>query len=385
MEQKIDILNFDRAELLSELSTRIGAEKFRSSQIFQWLYRERVTDFSLMTNVSKTSRDQLSEIYQIYRPKIYTVQLSRDGTRKYLLEMKDGSKVETVLIRQPKRYTLCVSSQVGCAIGCKFCRTGLMGLKRHLETAEIIGQVLTVLDDVHRMQQDPSTPAMPEFFSNIVFMGMGEPLHNFDNVTRAVRILNDDLGINISQRKITVSTSGIVPSIEKFFEQKTPASLAISLNATTDESRTSLIPINKKWPLDMLLGALRNADLGPNKRITMEYVMLAGVNDTEQDLRRLPRILHGIPSKINLIPYNNNSGLGFFAPEEKWVYYWQDQLLQMGMNATVRWSKGMDISAACGQLATESSKKDMSEVIQEMTMASFASADERALPPENIN
>ena len=193
-----------------------------------------------------------------------------------------------------------------------------------------------------------------ETFQNIVFMGMGEPLHNKNNVIMAVKILNDELGLNFSGRKITVSTSGLVPAIVDFGNSEARANLAISLNATTDEIRESIMPINKRWPLKDLLGALRNYPLKPGRRITMEYVMLAGVNDSEEDLNRLPILLKGIPAKINLIPYNANTGLGFSPPATDKIYYWQKRLLAMGMNSTIRWSKGEDISAACGQLATES-------------------------------
>jgi 23S rRNA (adenine2503-C2)-methyltransferase len=340
-----DILDFDREELAKDLFENFGLESFRSRQLVSWLYRRRLKSFEAMTDIAKGVREQLASRYIISRPRVFSVQQSVDGTRKYLFDLEDGSQVESVLIAQPTRHTLCVSSQVGCAIGCKFCRTGLMGLKRHLRTAEIIGQVLAVLDDDEA-----------EDFSNIVFMGMGEPFHNIDNVIRAVKILNDPLGLDFSSRKITVSTSGLVPAIEKFGASEAGANLAVSLNATTDEVRTSIIPINKKWPIQNLLNTLKDYPLKRGKRITIEYVMLKGVNDTEEDLRRLPKLLRGIPSKVNLIPYNENAGLGYYAPSEKWVHYWQKSLLGMGMNSTIRWSKGVDIDAACGQLATKAIK-----------------------------
>jgi 23S rRNA (adenine2503-C2)-methyltransferase len=359
MTAKIDILNFAREELAEDLLTNLGVEKYRASQLMQWLYRARATDFGVMTNISRPVKEKLTERYRIYRPAVHTVQLSNDGTRKFLFELDDGSKVETVLIRQPKRYTLCVSSQVGCAIGCKFCRTGTMGLKRHLQTHEILGQFLAVQDKIEELKRDLSPAehppeAIPQQFENIVFMGMGEPLHNYENVVRAVRLLNDELGFNFSKRKITVSTSGLVPALEKFGETKVPANLAISLNATTNEVRDRLIPINKKWPLEKLLETLRNFPLGGRQRITIEYVMLRDVNDTEADMKRLPKLLQGIPSKVNLIPYNDNTGLGFFGPHRENLDRWQSYLLSQNMTSTIRWSKGQDISAACGQLATAS-------------------------------
>lgn len=355
MAERVDLYNLDRQELIADLAT-LGLEPFRAKQLVAWLYRERVVDFGVMTDIAKSARALLAERYDLPRPKPVAVQQSRDGTRKYLFELADGSQVESVLIHQPTRYTLCISSQVGCAIGCKFCRTALMGLKRHLKTSEIVGQVLAVQDDIAALRASNLTNP-PEFFQNIVFMGMGEPLHNYDNVVRAVRLLNDELGFNFSARKITVSTSGLVPAIRKFGESEAGANLAISLNATTDEVRTRLIPINKKFPLAELLSALKDYPLKRRKRITFEYVMLRDVNDTEDDLERLPHLLRGIPSKVNLIPYNENAGLGFFAPKRENIDRWQRALLNQGINATVRWSKGEDISAACGQLATESLAK----------------------------
>lgn len=353
--ERSDLLNFDREELAAGLSAKFGFEKFRSRQLISWIYKKRVRDFSSMTDMSKAAREQLQGAYQISRPTLEEVQQSKDGTRKYLFRLNDASLIESVLIKQSSRYTLCISSQVGCAIGCKFCRTGLMGLTRHLQTSEIIGQALAVRDDCVGLPAD--SDGLVVDFSNIVFMGMGEPFHNFENVSRAVRLLNDELGFDISARKITVSTSGLVPAIEKFGRGEARANLAVSLNATTNEVRDRLIPINKKWPLEVLLKTLREYPLKPGRRITLEYVMLAGVNDEDADLQRLKKIVRGIPSKINLIPYNNNAGLGFESPAHEKVYRWQHSLLDAGLNSTIRWSKGNDIDAACGQLATESSRK----------------------------
>jgi 23S rRNA (adenine2503-C2)-methyltransferase len=320
-----------------------------------------------MSNISKEVRVRLAERYRIFRPELAEAQQSSDGSRKYLFRMDDGSMVESVLICQPTRYTLCVSSQVGCAIGCRFCRTGLMGLTRHLRTAEIVGQVLAVQDDIAQRRAEGDLTAPENGFQNIVFMGMGEPLHNFDNVVRAVKLLNDELGFNFSSRKITVSTSGLVPAIQRFGASGAGANLAVSLNATTDEVRDEVIPINKKWPIAELLAALREYPLKSRKRITIEYVMLRGINDRDEDLERLPQLLRGIPVKINLIPYNSNTGLGFFPPERSTIGKWQDTLLGKGLNATIRWSKGQDISAACGQLATESARRKSSRRVVETT------------------
>lgn len=360
MKTTQEILSFTRPQLEAKLIEQFGWKPFRARQIFQWLHDRRALAFENMTNVSKEARVQLAENFSIYRPTLSTVQQSKDGTRKYLFEVTGGDKIESVLIRQPKRWTLCVSSQVGCAIGCKFCRTALMGLKRNLETFEIVAQVLAVRDDVANMKWKGE----PIEFGNIVFMGMGEPLHNLDNVINAVNILNDDLGLDFSSRKITVSTSGLVPAIKAFGASEAGANLAISLNATTNAVRDVVMPINKKYPLEKLLAALRGYPLTSRKRITIEYVMLHNVNDTQEDLARLPSLLRGIPSKVNLIPYNQNAGLGFKAPPTEWVNYWQRALLDRGVSTTVRWSKGDDISAACGQLATPSGRRELPIEVQ---------------------
>ena len=353
MSEPRSILEYDRAELAYELSSALGVEPFRARQLMPWLYRKRVTEFSGMSDIARGVREKLAEQYQIPRLRPSSCQVSRDGTRKYLFEVGEGQAVETVLIRQTDRWTLCVSSQVGCAIGCKFCRTGLMGLKRNLKTSEILGQVLAVQDEIERLRATGEAQIVPEQFTNMVFMGMGEPLHNYVNVVRALRILTDELGFGFSTRKITISTSGLVPAIEKFGKEGSLANLAVSLNATTDEVRTQVIPINKRWPLEVLLGTLREFPLKARKRITFEYVMLGGVNDLDEDLERLPKLLAGIPSKLNLIPYNENAGLGFKSSPVERVRHFQRALLDKGMNATIRWSKGDDISAACGQLATK--------------------------------
>ncbi|MBP9837728.1 MAG: 23S rRNA (adenine(2503)-C(2))-methyltransferase RlmN [Proteobacteria bacterium] len=348
----INILNFDRPELTSELTSRLGVEKFRSKQIIQWIYRQGINNFDEMTDISKSVRDKLKDHYTVNFPTLETRLDSIDGSRKYLWRLTDGTLIESVLIKQPKRYTLCISSQVGCAIGCKFCRTGLMGLKRNLETSEIIGQVLAVKEDIRKRG------TLTEDFYNIVFMGMGEPLHNYDNVTRAVRLLNDNIGLDFTPRKITVSTSGLVPAIKKFGESAVEANLAISLNATTDEVRERIMPLNKKWPLKDLISTLKEFPLKNKKRLTLEYVLLKGVNDSDEDLKRLPNLIKDLQAKVNLIPYNENTGLGFYPPSREVIDKWQKTLLSKKVNSTIRWSKGQDISAACGQLATDSKRKD---------------------------
>lgn len=343
MASLTDILNFDRSELVADLQKRLELESFRARQLISWLYRKRETDFFLMSDISKEVRNKLRDTYRIYRPSIIESRKSVDGSIKYLFELDDRSLIETVLVKQPSRLTLCISSQVGCAVGCSFCQTGSLGLKRNLETYEIVSQVLIAQEQLASIDSDAR-------IDNIVFMGMGEPMHNVQNVIRAVRLLTDDLGFSFSIRKVTVSTSGFVPGIQKFAEANTRVNLAVSLNATDDETRNKLIPLNKSYSLSILLSALRRYPLKNGRRITIEYVLLKGVNDTEEDLKRLPILLKHIPVKINLIPCTGANVLGYEAPDDAWILHWQETLLKAGLNSSVRWSKGSDIGAACGQL-----------------------------------
>ncbi|MBX7137835.1 MAG: 23S rRNA (adenine(2503)-C(2))-methyltransferase RlmN [Oligoflexia bacterium] len=336
--------DLSRDELATFLAERTGSTTYRSTQIFEWVYGKGVTDFAQMSNVARSMREQCRGLFEFPEAKILSRQISRDGTRKYLFEVSPGRVVESVMIKQPARMTLCVSSQIGCAMKCAFCRTGTMGLKGNLRTSEIIAQVLGVIKDAQNFGDK---------FSNMVFMGMGEPLHNLENVARAVRILTDHFGLSIPGRKITVSTVGLVPAIQKFGAMGLDANLAVSLNATTDQVRSKIMPINKRFPIDVLLQTLEELPRRSRRKITIEYVMLAGVNDSDDDLRRLPKLLRKIPSKLNLIPYNTNADLGFDAPERAEVMRWHKWLNDNGMDTTVRWSKGQDIQAACGQLAVE--------------------------------
>ena len=354
VDPRIDFFDFTREELTALLKDKFGTTAFRATQLFEWVYQKRVFDFAQMTNLGKEFRETLHQNFKCNFAKIVDRQISKDGTRKYLFQVDNGDLVESVMIKQPTRMTLCVSSQVGCGMNCSFCRTATMGFRRNLRTSEIMQQVLGVLIDAQEFGDS---------FSNIVFMGMGEPLHNFKGVVSALKILTDQKGLEMPPRKITVSTVGLVPAIKKFGEIGGLANLAVSLNATTDEVRSTIMPINKKFPLEVLLGALKSFPLKARKRITIEYVMLHGVNDTEADLKRLPRILRGIPAKINLIPYNENAGLGFKSPPEKHVAHWQDILTKGGSDVTIRWSKGQDIKAACGQLATASVKGSVAAAV----------------------
>ncbi len=343
-----DFFNFSLGELEVFLKEELDLPAYRAGQLFEWVYGKGVRDFAEMSNIGKELREKLAGVFTFPKAAVAERQVSVDGSRKYLLEMEGGDKVEAVMIKQPDRMTLCVSSQVGCAMGCGFCRTATMGLKRHLSTSEIIRQVLAVIEDAKQFD---------DMFSNVVFMGMGEPLHNVKGVIGAVRILTAQKGLSIAPRKITVSTSGLVPSIKKFGEALTKASLAVSLNATTNEIRSKIMPVNKAYPIEKLLDCLREYPVGTRQKITIEYVLLAGVNDSPEDMRRLPKLLHGIRSKINLIPYNENAALGFRAPQKENILTWQKYLHGAGFESSIRWSKGADISAACGQLATATVQK----------------------------
>jgi 23S rRNA (adenine2503-C2)-methyltransferase len=342
---KIAITGFTLAKLAKEFEG-LGKEQFRARQVFAWIYQKGVTSFAQMTDLSKNLRAFLEENYEIPRPELATQQDSgEDGTRKFLFRVGDGKTIETVLIPAKDRLTQCVSSQVGCAMACQFCNTGDMGLMRNLKTHEIIDQIL----ESRRQLDRPAEEIFGHKRSNVVFMGMGEPFHNLDAVIDAVEILTCDYGFGLSQRKITVSTSGLVPSIDEF-GKRSNANLAISLNATTDELRSEIMPVNKRWPLAELMAACRRYPLKANRRITFEYVLLNGLNDTLDDARRITQLLQGIPSKINLIPYNPHPSSPFERPELEKVYAMQKYLLNRGWNCTVRISKGRDILAACGQL-----------------------------------
>lgn len=338
----MNFYSLSRQELAELLVKKYGAREFHARQLFRWVYLSGQSDFAHMSDLGRELRRSLALDFEFALPGIARCEISSDGTRKYLLSLPAGGQVEAVMIRQAGRMTLCISSQVGCAMGCTFCRTGLMKLKRNLATEEIIGQVLVAKEDARRFNDS---------FSNIVFMGMGEPLHNYQAVVRAVSILVDEFGMRMAPRKITVSTSGLVPALRRFGEEKLNVSLAVSLNATTDELRSRIMPVNRKYPIAELLETLRAFPVRKRGGITIEYVMLAGLNDTLQDARRLVKLLHGIPAKVNLIPYNENAGLGFRSPSRDEARAFQDALVRKGLNTTIRWSRGNDIKAACGQLA----------------------------------
>lgn len=346
--EKIAITGLTFEKLKQSLAV-LGKENYRAEQVFFWLYKRRVQSFAEMTNLSKDARAYLDENFYIPRPPLVMEEKSQeDGAVKFLLKKTDGKTIETVLMPIKDRLTQCVSSQVGCAMACAFCNTGDMGLFRNLKTHEIVDQVLEAW---RRMPQDIRT-RYDDRITNIVYMGMGEPMNNLDAVVDSIDILTHEKGCNLSHRKITVSTSGLVPQMLEL-GKRTKVNLAVSLNATTDELRSEIMPVNRKYPLDALMKACRDYPLGPTRRITFEYVVLKGLNDTLEDAKRILALLRGIPSKVNLIPYNPHPASPFQRPELKDVITLQKYLLDRHMTTTVRISKGPDILAACGQLRSK--------------------------------
>jgi 23S rRNA (adenine2503-C2)-methyltransferase len=351
-ETRIPITGLTFAMLSEELA-KLGKEKYRSQQVFFWLYRRRVRSFAEMTNVSKEVRALLEEKFYIPRPPQVNMQVSaEDNAHKYLYRLNDQRTIETVLMPIKDRLTQCVSSQVGCAMACAFCNTGDMGLMRNLKTHEIVDQVL----EVARNYPPEIVERFGDRITNIVYMGMGEPLHNIENVLDSIDILTHPHGFNLSHRKITVSTSGLVPQMLEL-GRRSKVNLAVSLNATTDELRDQVMPVNKRYNLKALLDGCRQYELGPGRRITFEYVMLKGLNDSRADAQRILKLLQGIPSKVNLIPYNPHPASPFLRPELPDVLAFQKYLLDRDLTTTIRISKGPDILAACGQLRSKEAQK----------------------------
>ena len=348
---RIDLIGLDRPEFAAALA-EFGAEPFRARQLWLWIYHRGATDFALMTSLAKEFRNRLAERFVIGRPSVSADSLSEDGTRKWLLRFNDGQEVESVHIPEEDRGTLCVSSQVGCTLTCRFCHTGTQGLVRNLSAAEILGQVMLARDCLGEW---PS-PKDDRLLSNIVMMGMGEPLYNYDNVAKALRIVMDHEGISISRRRITLSTAGVVPMIRRCGEEL-GVNLAVSLHAVTDELRDRLVPLNKKYPIAELLAALRDYPrLSNARRITFEYVMLKDVNDSPADARALVKSIAGIPAKINLIPFNPWPGAPFECSDWAVIERFGDIVTAAGYASPIRMPRGRDILAACGQLKSESQR-----------------------------
>ncbi|WP_299779867.1 23S rRNA (adenine(2503)-C(2))-methyltransferase RlmN [uncultured Roseobacter sp.] len=338
--------------------------KMRVGQIWQWIYQWGVRDFDAMTNLAKTLRAELKERFVIEVPEVVSKQVSEDGTRKYLVRIAGGHEVEVVYIPEEGRGTLCVSSQVGCTLTCSFCHTGTQKLVRNLTAAEIIGQVMMARDDLDEWPEIGAPKDETRLLSNIVLMGMGEPLYNFENVRDAMKIAMDAEGIQLSRRRITLSTSGVVPEIARTAEE-IGCQLAISFHATTDEVRDKLVPINKRWNLDVLLDALRSyPKVSNSERITFEYVMLDGVNDSDEDARRLIKLIDGIPAKINLIPFNEWPGAPYKRSSNNRIRAFADIIYKAGYASPIRTPRGEDIMAACGQLksATERARKSRRQI-----------------------
>jgi 23S rRNA (adenine2503-C2)-methyltransferase len=331
----VDLKNLSPVELEAFLAG-LGKERFRAGQLLRWIYPRGVSDFALMTDLAKDFRAELATRATVSSFVPEAEEISADGTRKFLFRLADGESIETVLIPMDEgRATLCISTQVGCAMQCSFCLTGAFGLTRNLTAAEIVNQVCAVRE---RFPVD-----------NIVLMGMGEPLHNLDNVVRALEILYAESGFNYSPRKVTLSTSGMVPEMLEL-GRRIRVNLAVSLNATTDAVRDQLMPVNRRYPLAELMRACRAFPLAPRQRITFEYILIRGVNDTQDDARRLVGLLHGVKAKVNLIPFNEHAASPFHAPDAAAIEAFQRHLLNRGIVAIRRASKGQDISAACGQL-----------------------------------
>ena len=362
--EKPSLVGMTREELRAALALLGVPEKqlrMRVGQIWSWLYARGARDFDTMTDVAKTLRDALAENYTLDRLQVAEAQLSNDGTRKYLFRLADGQLVETVYIPEMGRGTLCVSSQVGCTLTCRFCHTGTQKLVRNLSAAEITGQMVAARDDLEDWGLQERSNSGTRKVTNVVMMGMGEPLYNSDNVAAALNVMSDGDGLSLSKRRITLSTSGVVPEIADM-GAKTGVMLAISLHAVTDALRDELVPLNKKYPIEDLLAACRNwPGLSNAKRITFEYVMLKGVNDSDADARALVRLLAGIPAKINLIPFNPWPGAPYECSDAARMQAFADIVNRAGYASPVRRPRGRDIMAACGQLKSASVKQTAAE------------------------
>jgi 23S rRNA (adenine2503-C2)-methyltransferase len=341
----------DAAELeLDELErylSSIGVARFHARQIFQWIYRRGETNFEAMTDLGRELRSQLARDLFVGTPSLVRRERSEDGTTKLLLQLADGQFIESVFIPDTPSQTFCISTQVGCAMRCAFCLTGKMGIVRNLTAGEIAGQVRVLVRELQMHGQR----------FNIVLMGMGEPLHNYDATMKALRILGDEHGLAVAPRRITLSTVGVLPALERLATEPFMPNLAISLHSTTEDQRDLLVPINRKYGLKELLDACRRFPLKRRHRITFEYVLLKDVNDSPEDARRLVKLLHGIKGKVNLLPLNEAAGIPFERPPDERVNRFAQILAERGVTVSVRRSRGRDIRAACGQLITESSRQ----------------------------
>lgn len=366
----LNIVGLTREELMAALvaaGTPERQARMRMGQVWQWVYHWGVRDFAQMTNLAKDYRALLADHFAIVLPEVVTRQISADGTRKYLIRIAGGHEVETVYIPEEGRGTLCVSSQVGCTLTCSFCHTGTQKLVRNLTAGEIVGQLMLVRDDLGEWPERGAPKDETRLVSNLVLMGMGEPLYNFENVRNAMKVVMDGEGLSLSRRRITLSTSGVVPEIARTAEE-IGCQLAISFHATTDEVRDILVPINKRWNIRTLLDSLRDYPrLSNSERITFEYVMLDGINDSDADARRLVKLISGIPSKINLIPFNEWPGAPYRRSTPERIAAFADIIYKAGYASPIRTPRGEDIMAACGQLksATERARKSRAQIAAE--------------------
>ena len=338
-----DIKELTKDQLISWLESR-NIKPYRAKQILMWIYMRQADTFEVMTDVGKDIRKCLARHFSIKRLERERTETSQDGSKKFLFKLIDGKYIESVLIPEKNHYTLCISSQVGCAQGCRFCLTGQGGLVRNLTKGEIIAQVRDVANDLDNSKR----------LTNIVMMGMGEPLANYSNVVGAVTTITDsDAGLGFSNRRLTISTSGLIPKLSRL-GRETAVNLAISLNATDNETRDMLMPVNRKYPLEKLLDACAGYPLMPRRKITFEYIIIKGVNDSQEDAKRLAGLLRPIRAKINIIPFNSFEGSDFERPEEQVILSFKEILNKNNYTAVIRQSKGQDISAACGQLSVQS-------------------------------
>jgi len=353
--EKTNLLGLNRQDM-EAFFANLGEKAFRASQVIKWVHQLGVSDFDEMTNISKALREQLKEKACIRPLEVVVDQLSNDGTRKWLMALPDNNRIEAVFIPEDDRGTLCISSQVGCALDCSFCSTARQGFSRNLTVAEILSQVWLA----NRLLDEEKKPGRK--ITNVVLMGMGEPLLNFDNVMKAIDIMLDDFAYGLSKRRVTVSTAGVVPAMQRLADRH-DVQLAISLHATRDELRNDLVPINKKYNLEQLIKACREfmAKRSPRARLTIEYVMLAGVNDSKQDADELIKILQDIPVLINLIPFNPFPGSGYKTSSNNAVRRFQDVLMKAGLTTVIRKTRGEDIDAACGQLVGKVEDKSRRE------------------------
>jgi 23S rRNA (adenine2503-C2)-methyltransferase len=366
---KSELLGLNEAELAAMMAA-LGEKPFRARQLYDAIYRRRLTRFEAMTDLSKRLREQLSERAVVTHTRVKNIFTSSDGTRRFLLELGDGREVETVFMPEERRDTVCISSQVGCPLACDFCMTGVLGLKRNMTAGEIVSQIVVALNEVYGEGALPAkTPDIEavgrdisgrakvrqsrdeRFPLNVVMMGMGEPLLNYDAAMRAVHLFADDKGLAIPARRVTLSTAGIVPRIDELAAEEIRPRLAISLTAANDELRNQLFPINRKYPLAELMAACRRFPLAERERLTFEYVMLEGVNDSDRDARELVRLLNGVRAKVNLIPHNPAPELPYRATPMARIMAFQKILTDAGVLSFIRRPRGQDIAAACGQLA----------------------------------